>query len=73
MNFLVLRYLRGEGCGAMVLKPAHKAVPGSIYANVLGSSVMSDGASASITAPNGNAQEQLINRTWKHLAYIHVM
>ncbi|KAL7554746.1 hypothetical protein ACHAWF_018278 [Thalassiosira exigua] len=56
-------FLRGEGCGAILLKPAHTAKPGSIYANVLGASVMSDGASASITAPNGSAQKQLIMRT----------
>ena len=51
MIFLVLRYLRGEGCGAMVLKPAHKAMSGSVYANILAANVMSDGASVSITAP----------------------
>jgi len=55
-------YLRGEGSGALVLMPARKAKPGLIYVNVLGTSVMSDGASASITAPNGAAQETLINR-----------
>ena len=55
-------YLRGEGCGAILLKPASAAKPGSIYANVLGASVMSDGTSASITAPNGSAQEKLIKR-----------
>jgi epothilone polyketide synthase D len=49
-------YLRGEGCGAILLKPANAAKPGSVYANVLGASVMSDGTSASITAPNGSAQ-----------------
>lgn len=53
-------YLRGEGCGAVLLVPSNDAKPGSVYANVLGTSVMSDGKSASITAPNGVAQEKLI-------------
>ncbi|KAL9188495.1 LOW QUALITY PROTEIN: hypothetical protein ACHAXT_006873 [Thalassiosira profunda] len=56
-------FLRGEGCGAIVLKPAAAAKPASVYANLLGASVMSDGTSASITAPNGSAQQQLIRRT----------
>ena len=49
-------YLRGEGCGAILLMPTNAAKPGSVYANVLGASVTSDGKSASITAPNGSAQ-----------------
>ena len=55
-------YLRGEGCGAILLKRASSVSPGSTYANVLGTSIMSDGTSASITAPNGSAQEELIKR-----------
>ena len=39
--------------------PTNAATLGPIYANVLGASVMSDGSSASITAPNGSAQERL--------------
>ena len=54
--------MRGEGCGAIVLAPTDTAKSGSIYANVLGTSVMSDGTSASITAPNGSAQKKLIKR-----------
>ena len=42
-----------------------KAEPGLVYANILATNVMSDGTSASITAPNGSAQEELINRTVK--------
>ena len=38
---------------------------GSVYANVLGTSIMSDGASASITAPNGSAQKTLIKKALK--------
>ena len=55
-------YLRGEGCGTIVLVPSNAVKSGSIYANVLGTSVMSDGRSASITAPNGSAQKKLIER-----------
>ena len=42
-----------------------KAEPGLVYANILATNVMSDGTSASITAPNGSAQEDLINQTVK--------
>ena len=45
-------YLRGEGCGVILLKRADSVSPGSTYANVLGTSIMSDGTSASITAPS---------------------
>jgi len=55
-------YLRGEGCGAILLKRSSEVKPNSAYANILGASVMSDGTSASITAPNGSSQEQLIKR-----------
>ena len=55
-------YLRGEGCGAIVLVPSDKAKSGSVYVNILGTSVMSDGKTASITAPNGTAQMKLIKR-----------
>ena len=35
------------------------------YANILGTSIMSDGKSASITAPNGLAQERVIRQALK--------
>ena len=53
-------YLRGEGCGAMVLEAFDESSSADVYANILGTSVMSDGKSASITAPNGLAQERVI-------------
>jgi acyl transferase domain-containing protein/NADPH:quinone reductase-like Zn-dependent oxidoreductase/acyl carrier protein len=55
-------YGRGEGCGAIVLKRMEDAVRDgdSIYAVVKGSAVMQDGKSASLTAPNGVAQELLL-------------
>ena len=58
-------FLRGEGCGAIILVPSSAAESGSVYANILGSSVMSDGKSASITAPNGSAQKELIEKAMK--------
>ena len=53
---------RGEGCGAVVLKRMNDAERDGdrIYAVVKGSAVMQDGKSASLTAPNGLAQEQLL-------------
>jgi acyl transferase domain-containing protein/NADPH:quinone reductase-like Zn-dependent oxidoreductase/acyl carrier protein len=55
-------YCRGEGCGAVVLKRLSDAQRDGdqIYAVVKGSAVMQDGKSASLTAPNGLAQEQLL-------------
>ena len=55
-------YSRGEGCGAIVLKRVDDALQSrdGIYAVIRGSSVMQDGKSASLTAPNGRAQEALL-------------
>jgi len=53
-------YLRGEGCGAIILKPSDISSPDRIYSSILGTCVASDGKSATITAPNGSAQERLI-------------
>ena len=59
-------YLRGEGCGAIVLEAFDAdALAGKVYANFFGASVQSDGKSASITAPNGFAQERLIKEALK--------
>eukprot|EP01034_Spumella_vulgaris_P030701 gene30701-37955_t len=55
-------YCRGEGCGAIVMKRLSDAVRDGdrIYAVVKGSAVLQDGKSASLTAPNGQAQEALM-------------
>ena len=55
-------YVRSEGCGALVLKRLVDAVQDSnqVHATVRGVSVAQDGTSASLTAPNGRAQEKLI-------------
>jgi acyl transferase domain-containing protein/NAD(P)-dependent dehydrogenase (short-subunit alcohol dehydrogenase family)/acyl carrier protein len=54
-------YGRGEGCGAVVLKSTN-ALTGddAVYAVVKASAVAQDGRSASLTAPNGLAQEKLL-------------
>ena len=55
-------YVRGEGCGMVVLmrRSAARAGGHRILGLVLGSAVNQDGASAGFTAPNGLAQEGLI-------------
>jgi acyl transferase domain-containing protein len=58
-------YVRGEGCGAVVLKRLADALAAGdpILAVLRGSGVNQDGASAGLTVPNGEAQAALIRRT----------
>jgi acyl transferase domain-containing protein len=58
-------YVRSEGCGALVLRRAKDALADDqyIHAIVSGVGVAHDGMSASLTAPNGRAQERLIRST----------
>ena len=58
-------YVRGEGCGMLVLMRLGKARAAGhrVLGTILGSAVNQDGASAGLTAPNGLAQEQLIEET----------
>jgi len=55
-------YARAEGCGAVVLKRMDDAVTdeSQVHAVVHAVSIAQDGTSASLTAPNGNAQELLL-------------
>jgi acyl transferase domain-containing protein/acyl-CoA synthetase (AMP-forming)/AMP-acid ligase II/SAM-dependent methyltransferase/acyl carrier protein len=57
-------YVRGEGCGIVVLKSLPAAVRDGdlIYAVLEASAVNQDGKSNGITAPNGAVQTELIQR-----------
>eukprot|EP01054_Gregarina_sp_Poly1_P004682 Gregarina_sp_Poly_1__4681@NODE_24_length_20154_cov_63_859810_g22_i0_p1_GENE_NODE_24_length_20154_cov_63_859810_g22_i0NODE_24_length_20154_cov_63_859810_g22_i0_p1_ORF_typecomplete_len6649_score1079_63ketoacylsynt/PF00109_26/1_3e25ketoacylsynt/PF00109_26/1_3e73ketoacylsynt/PF00109_26/1_5e81KR/PF08659_10/3_3e56KR/PF08659_10/2_4e03KR/PF08659_10/1_6e55KR/PF08659_10/3_4e50KR/PF08659_10/8_1e02Acyl_transf_1/PF00698_21/3e83Acyl_transf_1/PF00698_21/1_6e78Ketoacylsynt_C/PF02801_22/4_7e42Ketoacylsynt_C/PF02 len=55
-------YVRGEGCGAVIVQPLEDARRENkfVYAIVRGTAINHDGRSASLTAPNGPAQQEVI-------------
>ena len=55
-------YVRGEGCGVIILKRLSDATRDSdpILALIKGSAINQDGASSGLTVPNGSAQEAVI-------------
>ena len=72
-------YVRGEGCGVVVLKRLSDAVADHdrILALIRGSAVNHDGRSNGLSAPNGPAQEAVIRTALReagleprHIAYI---
>jgi acyl transferase domain-containing protein/acyl-CoA synthetase (AMP-forming)/AMP-acid ligase II/NADPH:quinone reductase-like Zn-dependent oxidoreductase/acyl carrier protein/ubiquinone/menaquinone biosynthesis C-methylase UbiE len=63
-------YVRGEGCGVVVLKRLKDAQQDGdrIWAVLLGSAVNQDGRSNGLTAPNGPAQQAVIERALEDAA-----
>jgi len=57
-------YVRGEGCGVVVLKQisAAQRAGDNILAVVRGTAINQDGASQGLTAPNGASQEAVIRK-----------
>ena len=58
-------YVRGEGCGIVVLRRLSDAVKAGdrILALIRGTAINQDGASSGFSVPNGIAQQALIRRT----------
>lgn len=58
----------GEGVVMLVLKPLKSAIADkdNIHAVIKGSAMNNDGASNGITAPNAEAQEEVILQAWKN-------
>jgi amino acid adenylation domain-containing protein len=61
-------YVRGEGCGVVVLKRLSDAQRDGdrVRAVILGSAVHQDGRSNGLVAPNGLAQAEVIHRALQH-------
>lgn len=59
----------GEGVGAILLKPAKKALADGdpIHAIIKSSAINNDGASNGITAPKAEAQEKVILKAWEKM------
>ena len=61
-------YVRGEGCGVVLLKPLSQAEADGdpIQAVILGTALNHDGRSNQLTAPNGFQQEKLLSSALKN-------
>jgi acyl transferase domain-containing protein/acyl carrier protein len=57
-------YVRGEGCGIIIVKRLQDALQNNdrVLAVIKGSAINQDGASSGLTVPNGPAQEDVIKR-----------
>ena len=64
-------YVKGEGIGALLLKPLSKALEedDTIYAVIRGSAVNHGGKAQSLTAPNVVAQAQLLEKAYKESGF----
>ncbi|MDA0266670.1 MAG: type I polyketide synthase, partial [Cyanobacteria bacterium] len=60
-------FVRSEGAGAVVLKPLSQAIAQGdpVYAVIRGSAVNQDGRTNGLTAPNREAQEQVIQAAFR--------
>ena len=60
-------YVRGEGCGVVILKKLSDAIADGdrVLAIVAGSATNQDGRSSGLTVPNGPAQEALLASAYK--------
>lgn len=56
-----------EGVVSVLIKPLEQAISDkdNIYAVIKGSAINQDGNSVGITAPNGNAQEEVFTKAWE--------
>jgi acyl transferase domain-containing protein/glutamate-1-semialdehyde aminotransferase len=63
-------YVRGEGCGVVVLKRMDDCATNRIHAIVRGTAINQDGRSNGITAPNGPAQEAVIREALRDAGVI---
>ncbi|MCP4137976.1 MAG: SDR family NAD(P)-dependent oxidoreductase, partial [bacterium] len=63
-------YVRGEGVGAILLKPLTKALEDHdhIYAIIKGSAINHGGKASSLTAPNSEAQAELLMNAFEEAA-----
>lgn len=64
-------YVRGEGCGAILLKSKAQAVKDGdhIYALIKGSAINHGGKANSLTAPNPKAQADVIMKAYKRAGF----
>ncbi|MFF9003966.1 beta-ketoacyl synthase N-terminal-like domain-containing protein [Streptomyces achromogenes] len=60
-------YVRGEGGGAVVLKPLSRAIADSdrVYCVVSGSAVNNDGATEGLTVPSGEGQQAALRAAYR--------
>ncbi|MFI7344515.1 SDR family NAD(P)-dependent oxidoreductase, partial [Streptomyces sp. NPDC050085] len=60
-------YVRGEGGGAVVLKPLERALADGdhVYCVIRGSAVNNDGATAGLTVPSASAQEEVVRLAYE--------
>jgi amino acid adenylation domain-containing protein len=60
-------YVRGEGCGLVVLKPLARALADSdpVYAVIRGGAVRQDGRTNGLMAPNREAQEAVLRAAYE--------